>query len=528
MKTRFCILANGPDGTLTALWNKIPRQTIITFISAIICGFFTHGFMFANKFLNHDDIGHLFGSDYGVASGRWLLPSMLKLDGAISMPWLIGIISLILLALVACITVSLLRIKTTASCILTAALITVFPTVGATFTYMFSADVYFLSLLFACLAVFLTVRYRFGMISGIVLIALSMGIYQSYFCTAAALFVLVLILEVLDGKSTPKVFAIRAGTFLATLGLGMGLYYAIVKITTQSTGLVDYMGLSTMGELSFAHLPRLTFNAYKSYHNLYNFSSPGISNLFLLIVVGLLILSTLVLGIKLLRSKKLKTWQLVVLVLLVVILPLAGTLIYIMSPGGVHHLMLYGMCFVLITPLAIYEYRLAHIKHETSRFFGMMSWVVLLSLAVLSFNYSVFTNEAYMKMQLTYEQTTAFSNRLTSAIQSNEDYDENITIVLLGRAFANVENSPSAQLIDIQLTGALDTESVINNYTYNIFLKNNMALPNPVIGSDANLSEALGENPTVQSMPDYPAEGSIALVDGYIVVRFSDWWKLYE
>ncbi len=135
--------AGDPESFFASLFRRIPRHILITFISAFVLGFLIHGFVFSNKFLNHDDIGHLFGSDYGVASGRWLLPFALGLDGQVSVPWFIGVLSLLCLSVSASLTVAVLRIKSAFACVITAAVMVAFPTVGATFTYMFSADAYF-------------------------------------------------------------------------------------------------------------------------------------------------------------------------------------------------------------------------------------------------------------------------------------------------------------------------------------------------------------------------------------------------
>ena len=90
-----------PYNCASRLWRRIPGYIRLTFASAVALGLVTHLYMFTNKLTNHDDIGHLFIADYGTASGRWLLPSILGLDGNFSMPWLIGLLSILCLAGVA-------------------------------------------------------------------------------------------------------------------------------------------------------------------------------------------------------------------------------------------------------------------------------------------------------------------------------------------------------------------------------------------------------------------------------------------
>ena len=90
-----------PAAGIGAMLRSMPGYTRITFIAAVIAGFATHLYMLTNKLPNHDDIGHMLGETYGTPSGRWLLPLMEKLDGDFSMPWLIGVLSIIALAFAA-------------------------------------------------------------------------------------------------------------------------------------------------------------------------------------------------------------------------------------------------------------------------------------------------------------------------------------------------------------------------------------------------------------------------------------------
>ena len=52
---------------LRALW----RDWRTPFCSALIAGLLAHGYAFANKLLNHDEIESLFGKGATVTSGRW-------------------------------------------------------------------------------------------------------------------------------------------------------------------------------------------------------------------------------------------------------------------------------------------------------------------------------------------------------------------------------------------------------------------------------------------------------------------------
>ena len=76
--------------------NKTP------FLAALFTGLLAHGFAFTNKLLNHDEIESLFGKGATVTSGRWGLELVKLLFPDWSMPWIYGIISVVLLAVSVC------------------------------------------------------------------------------------------------------------------------------------------------------------------------------------------------------------------------------------------------------------------------------------------------------------------------------------------------------------------------------------------------------------------------------------------
>jgi len=519
-----------PEDSFVNLWGKIPQFIKITFLSACASGLIAHFYIISRKLPNHDDIGHLFEATYGTASGRWLLPYILKLDGSFSTPWLIGVLAILILSVAVCLTVSVMRIHHPLGCILTAAVMVTFPTVTSTMTYMFSADAYFLGLALACFAAYVTDKYRWGFIGGVMAITLSMGIYQSYFGMTAVLMVGILLLNATDGEYSFKSIIFKGAKFLTTLASGMIMYVIIVKLTTQSTELVSYMGISEMGNVSVSRMPQLVVNAYLEYLHFFIKNSSSVHFSFLKYAFALTAIASVYLGIFIIRKKKLKLKNVILLILLVVIYPLAGNIIYVMVPdASVHMLMMYGMTGILIAPLALMEYYMElTTKLPLGRWVNwrrsvcsVCCWVIAGTMAVTAYSYTIFSNEAYLKMELSYEQTYSFSTRLLSAIENNDGYDKNTPIILVGSASDDVTYAPTPEFDRISLTGVLDMKELINSYTYGYFLRRFVGASNIINASGSELSEKFKDSDEVKSMPNYPADGSIKLVDKYIVVKLS-------
>lgn len=513
-----------PDDCAERLWKRIPGYLRLTFLSAVVLGFATHLYIFTNKLPNHDDIGHLFSADYGTASGRWLLPAVLKLDGAFSLSLPIGVLSVLCLAGVACFTVSLLRIRRPLSCFITAAVLVTFPSVAATFSYMFTADAYFFSLLLAVSGAWAAVRLPpWGSLLGAAAITLSMGIYQSYFGMAAALMVGALLFETLDGQSSFRTLFLRGLRLAATLGAAVAAYMLLVRCTTRNVPLVDYMGISDMGHLSLGDLPHLVYQAYGQYVNFFLLQDLGYHFGFLKYALVLTGLCTVLLGVLVLREKRLGTARTLLAAALAAVYPLAGNIIYVMVPGGnVHTLMLYGFTAILIAPVALADYSgLGQGRREPFLRAGC-GWVVALSIALTAYSYFIADNTAYLKLDLSLRQCTAYSTRLLERIETCEGYQPGTPVVLVGSDQADDTLYPTPQLDRIQMIGVFDMAAYRTAYTYDLFLRDYLGFTGEVSLGDSEEALALGRTAAVRSMPLYPAAGSVRLVNGAVVVKLNE------
>ena len=227
------------------LGKQVKKCDRIAFLSAFIIGVFTHIFMFNNYLLNHDGLFYQFSDNELTSSGRWFLFVPSALSGDMSVPWINGVLAIFALSLACVFIVRLLRIERPFWVVLTAAVIVTFPVLADTFAYMFVADAFMIALLLSVLGVYLTDRRRFGFLPGAVLLALSMGCYQAYFCFAFGLVYIRGMQLLLDEKQSAKELWRKAARFLLALVLGLALYYVAMKaaLAVRGTALVEYQGI---------------------------------------------------------------------------------------------------------------------------------------------------------------------------------------------------------------------------------------------------------------------------------------------
>lgn len=514
-----------PSKVFGRLLRRVPLHIKVSFVAAFGLCILVHFQAFSDMLLNLDNIGHMFGSDYGTASGRWLLPTVLALDGNFSTSWIIGLISALLLSVSVCFTVTMLRIRSVLGCVLAAALMVTFPTVTSNNFYLFSADAYMLSLALACIGAYVTAKHRLGFIGGAVAMTLSMGIYQSYFCVGAALLVGSLIFELLDGEKSVGEILKKAVKYLLTMGLGLAAYYIIVKLTSQNTGLVDYMGISQMGSISLGELPTYVRYAYINYYSFFIGDSMGLHNVPSIVGFAVMMVSAMVLGVMIIVRRKLKWKEITFLAVLAAMYPLAGNLIWVMAPDAlVHILMQYGLCLTPVFIIGLADTWAAtegcSRKRTASGTVGLVCvWTISLAIGVVSLNYAVKANEFYFKSEMIQNQSIAFGGRLLLSAQQAEDYEAGMPLVLSGTSDADF--TATSELDSVHITGAFDMSSLIQSYTYGRFLRNYCGWTDSIFIDGHEVAEKYSAMPEVELMPIYPTQGSVKVIDGAVVVKLS-------
>lgn len=89
------------EGLFNWYHNKVKKEWKLAFLSAFFIGFFIHMFRFVSVMPNHDELFNQYNSQNMVGSGRWFLSVACGISGYFDLPWLIGIMSLLYMALTA-------------------------------------------------------------------------------------------------------------------------------------------------------------------------------------------------------------------------------------------------------------------------------------------------------------------------------------------------------------------------------------------------------------------------------------------
>ena len=139
------------DELVRRLWQRIGGAEKSALLTALIAGYVTHLYAFTNIIPNSDGLSRVYDLQHMTVSGRWFLHYATAPNHFTQMPAVIGLLSVLFIAVAAALVVNVLRIK---SCTLGAAVgavMVMFPSMGFTFMYMFTASAYCLAILMAVL-----------------------------------------------------------------------------------------------------------------------------------------------------------------------------------------------------------------------------------------------------------------------------------------------------------------------------------------------------------------------------------------
>ena len=531
---------------------KIPQRIRWCFCAGMISGILIHAYMFTNKLPNWDDINNVGSFGVGSEFGRWFLKYVNPLDGIWSVPWIGGLFAVAFLSLAACMVVAALDIRSLTGVVIVPLMMLSFPSVCSMFTFMFTAECYAVGIFLACTAAWLIRRYRFGFLPGIVLLVLSLGLYQAYLCVALGILVCGLFLDLLRAEkeegteqhqsdrgipaaAVRNVFLRGVKTFVVLLA-SVALYSLIARRIFPE--LDSYNGLSQMGQIDLVRLPRLILRAFRWVAEYFILKPYSFVNGFTrgLNVVCCLLAAAFVIA----WFVKKRLWKQPAAALLYLFLaaavPLSMGSIIIMAPdASVSMLMLYQYVILYIFIMAMLERSL---QKENSLFSagsgseqagrgfsrrlpGVLSLFVTVVLLLVGYENFVVTNEAYFRMDIAYERAYAYYNRIMERIEDTEGYQPGDAFALVGEyGLSETPDLLGSYSMDGErfedLSGVAKETGLLTSGVRHNFMKIYIGVEMPDVSEET--LEAIRQTEEYQSMPAYPAEGCVKkILDVWVV-----------
>ncbi|MDE6386447.1 MAG: glucosyltransferase domain-containing protein [Lachnospiraceae bacterium] len=510
------------------------------FAACVLTMLLTHLYMFTNKLPNHDDVNRLLVGDTDevkIQHGRWAGVIFDRISGSsVSIPYVMGVISMLAFAGTAVVLVSLFRVEHKLSIALLCGLLCTFPVSANIFLYGYIADAYFISMFLAAWGVWLLTQERILLnVCGMVLLTLSCGCYQAFWCMGIALLFLYYFIGLLGVKDGWKVYAVRVAKCLGWTAASLILYLIVNKIVQTATGYgaTDYQGLSAMGQFGGVRdFIKIVVYAYYEFVQFFYLKGGFTGSHLLIAVNAILTMFVIFMVIRRAKEHKRSVWYWVVLVLFAGLIPMAFNLISVVSMNQTHVLMQYTFLMPYIMCLVLADEKMKTRKLREGSVIGnkMIQSVAYALLFFVAYTGFLTDNAIYFRQQLNYEATYSYTIRLLSRIETMDGYEPSIPVAFINEnpqyndhITILAENYPE----DMEYFGFLDGMAGTEPHTF-IKRANDIAdFCKYYHGYDLKLYEMtklseLAETKEFREMPTYPQDGGMRYIDGVLVIKLAD------
>lgn len=527
-----------PESFFRTLRQRVHREWIICFLSALCVGLVAHLYKLVNWLPNWDSLVFRYDAQDMTKFGRCFLSLACGLSSYYELPWLNGLLGLVYIGLAAVCVCRMFSLHRSVTVALVGALMASFPTITSTMVYSYVADGYCLALLCVCAGAMLLAEGGWRRnAAAVCLLTFSLGIYQAYITVA----ILLLLMKLADGllfeEESAAASLKKAMRFLAC-GILAGIAYLLIlklAIAASQTEMSNYQGISGVSASlslgagtakSVNYAAKITNRILQTIRScvlrFFKFFFGGeISaySLFNTVMLALLcgFIGYAALCAQLYRSAR----RLALLLLYLVCAPFGATALYLLNPSvDYHNLMTMGYAVFFLFFILFYE----RLDGAPPRFVLCKNWMILGLSAAIIFNFVLIANISYHKLQMAVERSYGIAIRMADRIEQTEGALECKKLAVLGYLPHSSEEW-SAQ-VSLDITGVTDglilygDNSQVGQSVITAVMKDYCNLDYTF----ASLSERreLAASAKVSQMPCWPEKGSVAIVDDYVVLKLSE------
>lgn len=538
------------SGLINIYRNKVKSEWKIAFIATVILGFLIHSYRFTNILLNHDALYNYYSSQNIVGSGRWFLSLVCGISSYYNLPWAIGVLSILFIALTTIVICEIFEIKNPVLSIIIGGILVSFPAITDTFYFEFTADGYMIAMFLSALAVRFALikehRIQYLVASGIC-ICLACGIYQAYVSFALLLAVAYFITKIFEGQYSNKEYLIWIRNEIIIYAAAMIVYYVVWKLCMhfEHFDATTYLGIDRLGQMNIHNIYGAIYSTVVGFilflfdwnifeHGLTTWSAINIIFVFAACVV----LITAIVKSNIIKRKL----QFCLGILAVISMPFIIYLWYFSSASVVYSTRMLQSFALIYIMIAVLADRWLNVRYST---------MVGAILAIFIFINGITANVFYYYMQRCNQQS--YANAIEIATRIHELDDGTITKIAIG---GGMDTWNEEEYINLRTLGNLGKlKSASKNLLYEqihtcLYLDNELGfelsyyrmnkdieIPEkekeesepvtdewtfkfPMVSSD-ELSE-ITASAEYKDMPSWPAVGSVVVKGDTIIVKLSD------
>lgn len=490
--------------------------------------------------------------DWALAGcGRWAIRYVNELTCNIVIPLYVVLMYCLCIWLSVVILSKLWKLSDGAVIILGAMMIAT-PTVAGQMGYPYTAVAYAIACVTSVGAVYFMFRCKTipGVIGSTLCVTIMMGLYQSYVGMIAVLVLMTIIYDMFRGDDV-KTILVAIVKCVGTSVLGCIISTVILNIDLSVRGLssASRLAMFDVKEI-FSSFPQRVPYVYEKYMNV--LKTPLMHrNLIYLAIIIVTLVALIIIGIGLIREKQ---WARALLIVpMVLLIPMASNLIGILIPyNGVNSMMQYQSVMIVPFMLACVEYvRRKHVSGNglrgdadeqeglaaegSKKIYGVrdcakklvnkvMPIIALVLTVVLTWTYILAANATFQCYRLSYRHINNEMQMALQRVYQLDGYVKDATAIVMGGfpddtilrnsmdIYQYAENINSNPVFWEDMHGA-----TANRYRYFLDYFG-------VYAQDISDEEYLNvvNSDAYARMPLWPEAGSVDMIDGYAVIKFSD------
>ena len=508
------------------------------FLTTIIIGVIIHFLLLTNLIGSQDGLMHLLhysAGTYEASLGRWGIDFFDSLRNNMALPFITTLFSITILSFVNILLIEIFEIKGKLNKFLTVFAFVASPSLCLTLLYVYTADVYFWSLLLAVFTVysFYNIKNKkLGIPLGIISFIIMLSTYQSYMGITIGLIVMINIKKLFTEEKSVldvlKDLVLKAVILAGSAIIYYIIAYIIVEIVLNAD-ISTYGGLDKISAISiFGSIIESVKSAYVGF--IKYFFADGIifirtwnrDILYLILYVLTSIIGVLLFikDIKSKESKKEVCLRYFVIALLIGVLPLALNIVVVAAPGN----QIYYLTSTQMVLMIPFIFMLLELLEDKNHLVNIVNWGIVITIFIILMTYAFSIIVTYQTLEMSFSQAKMAANRIIMKMESVPNYRQGMNTMFVG-VIDDLNMPKTLDIYNYALTSSFKGSIFHGTFwgqsgTWDKFM-------NTYAGIDLNFCTDYEYYKIINSdefkeMDVFPGESYIKIINDVLVVKFTD------
>ena len=506
-----------------------------------------HMYAYMNGPLLFDAVGIYRGAPiWHVITDRWLANLYWFIDLGMNLPWFSGLVAIFFMTISVYFISDTFEIKSKLGVVFIAGIFSTHTAIISQHEYTGCCYYGIIALAWASIAAWTLTRKELKLlpksIVGIIFIIFSSATYGSYVSIVPTVMMFVLLEHIKNGEGSKETFR-QALIYLIQFMVGMGLYYLIFRLLYYFFGvpITTYMGKDKMTSVGvFSSMFRVIPEAYKTLIDYYLALTWYLPKKLAKMQCALLIIGGIFWLVNLYNHRntiKKGVLNVILLIAIIILLPLAINLIYVMASGLVHFLMIFTYCIPLVFFVKQGEEIIYNNESKVKVYFSKVVCISSCLMFIFLYCGVVMSNAVHVHYKNMFDVALSEGTNIIDRIENCEGFTGNEKIILIGAmqwndyyTKLNDNGTHGAEILDAWLgpcnkenINALNWGSWTKRFLQNV-LQTTLAIEKYENLHEVILNLHLSDKNivSIKEMPLFPLHGSVQKIDDKIYVKFSE------